>query len=105
MSRHRYLVVRHGGPTIRVLMPARSTAAGVARYDRTAAAILDAAAHALSAHGGRTSMTAVGDRYAVLVREQVGGDPDEIERLVAAPMRAVFVHGLESGLFRQALPT
>ncbi len=143
-------------------MPARSAAAGVARYDRTRAAILDAAAHALSEHGGRTSMadvaaaagvsratlyryyadrealldalasqaladaaasladaglpveqaierivralTAVGDRYAVLAREQVEGDPDEIERLVAAPMRAVFVRGLESGLFRQDLP-
>src|SRR5438034_2790466 len=34
------------------------------------------------------ALTAVGDRYAVLVREQVEGDPDEIERLVAAPMRA-----------------
>ena len=32
------------------------------------------------------------------------GDPEEIERLVAAPMRAVFVRGLESGLFRQDLP-
>src|SRR5204863_2266354 len=36
------------------------------------------------------ALTAVGDRYAVLVREQVEADPDEIERLVAAPMRAVF---------------
>ncbi len=126
-------------------MPARSAAAGVARYDRTKAAILDAAAHALAEHAGRTSMadvaaaagvsratlyryypdrealldrapveqaierivralTAVGDRYAVLVREQVEGDPGEIERLVAAPMRAVFARGLESGLFRQDLP-
>src|SRR6266581_655110 len=50
------------------------------------------------------ALTAVGDRYAVLAREQVEGDPDEIERLVAAPMRAVFVRGLESGLFRQDLP-
>src|SRR3989449_2831447 len=40
-------------------MPARSAAAGVARYDRTKAAILDAAAHALSEHGGRTSMADV----------------------------------------------
>src|SRR6266566_1594443 len=146
-------------------MPTRSAASVVPRYDRTKAAILDAAAHALSEHGGRTSMadvaaaagvsratlyryypdrdalldalashalaaaaarladaglerapveqaierivralTAVGDRYAVLAREQVEGDPDEIERLVAAPMRAVFVRGLESGLFRQDLP-
>src|SRR6266487_1086140 len=50
------------------------------------------------------ALTAVGDRYAVLLREQVEADPDEIERLVAAPMRAVFARGLESGLFRQDLP-
>jgi AcrR family transcriptional regulator len=146
-------------------MPARTAAGGVPRYDRTAAAILEAAAHALSEHGGRTSMadvaaaagvsratlyryypdrealldalashalaeaaarladaglerapveeaierivralTAGGDRYAVLAREQVEGDPAEIERLIAAPMRAVFARGLESGLFRQDLP-
>src|SRR5712691_9532880 len=40
-------------------MPARSAASGVPRHDRTAAAILDAAAHALSEHGGSTSMTDV----------------------------------------------
>jgi AcrR family transcriptional regulator len=50
------------------------------------------------------ALTAVGDRYAVLVGEQVEGDPDEIERLVAAPMRAVFARGVESGLLRQDLP-
>jgi hypothetical protein len=50
------------------------------------------------------ALTAVGDRYAVLLREQVEADPAEIERLVAAPMRAVFARGLESGLFRQDLP-
>ena len=49
------------------------------------------------------ALTAVGDRYAVLVREQVEGDLGEIERLVAAPMRAVFARGLESGLLRQDL--
>src|SRR5205809_3030379 len=146
-------------------MPTRSATSGV-RYDRTAAAILDAAAHALAEHGNRANMadvaaaagvsratlyryypdreallgalasraladaaarladaglerapveeaierivralTAVGDRYAVLVREQVEGDPDEIDRLVTAPMRAVFARGLDSGLLRQDLST
>ena len=145
-------------------MPARSVASGVPRYDRTRAAILDAAAHALSEHGHSTSMadvaaaagvsratlyryyadrealldalasqaladaaasladagldrapveqaierivralTAVGDRYAVLAHEQVEGDPGEIERLIAAPMRAVFARGIESGVLRQDL--
>src|SRR6266480_4374359 len=51
------------------------------------------------------ALTAVGDRYAVLVREQVEGDLDEIERLVTAPMRAVFARGLDSGVLRQDLST
>src|SRR6266496_1356666 len=139
-------------------MPTRSAASGVPRYDRTAAAILDAAAHALSEHGSSTNMadvataagvsratlyryypdrgalldalashalgdaglerapveeaierivralTAVGDRYAVLLREQIEADPAEIERLIAAPMRAVFARGIESGILRQDLP-
>ena len=46
------------------------------------------------------ALSAVGDRYGVLVRE-VEADPDEIERLIAAPMRAVFARGLESGVLRQ----
>jgi AcrR family transcriptional regulator len=47
------------------------------------------------------ALTSVGNRYAVLLREQVEGDPGEIERLVATPMRTVFARGVESGLFRQ----
>ena len=145
-------------------MPTRSAAGGVPRYDRTAAAILDGAARALSEHGSSTNMadvaaaagvsratlyryypdrealldalashaladaaarladaglerapvdeaierivralTAVGDRYTVLLSEQVEADPAEIERLVAAPMRVVFARGIESGLLRQDL--
>ncbi len=136
------------------------------RYDRTTAAILDAAAHALSEHGTRANMaelaaaagvsratlyryfpdrealldalathalaeasarladaglerapveeaierivralTAVGDRFAVVVGEQVESDSGEIERLIAAPMRQVFARGVEAGLLRQDLPT
>src|SRR5438445_968506 len=143
-------------------MPARSAASGVPRHDRTAAAILEAAAQALSEHGRSMSMAdvaaaagvsratlyryypdrealldalasnaladaaarladaglerapveqaierivraviAVGDRYAVIVREQCKFDPAEAERLLGAPMRAVFARGIESGLFRQ----
>ena len=50
------------------------------------------------------ALAAVGDRYGVLQRE-VEADPNEIERLIAAPMRAVFARGLESGLLRQDLST
>jgi AcrR family transcriptional regulator len=147
-------------------MPPTPATSGGVRYDRTAAAILDAAAHALSEHGDSANMadvaaaagvsratlyryypdreallralashalaaaaarladaglerapveeaierivralTAVGDRYAVVVRQQVESDPAEIERLVTAPIRAVFDRGIHSGLFRQDLPT
>jgi len=48
------------------------------------------------------ALTAVGDRYTVLAGEQV--DPDEVERLIAAPVRAVLARGIESGLLRQDLP-
>jgi AcrR family transcriptional regulator len=145
-------------------MSATSAPSGVPRYDRTAAAILDAAASVLSEHGSSSNMAdvaaaagvsratlyryypdreallqalaaqaladvatrladaglerapveeaierivraliAVGNRYAVLVREQVKVDPVEAERLLGAPMRAVFERGIESGLFRQDL--
>jgi len=143
-------------------MPATSTTSGVHRADRTAAAILDAAAHVLSEHGSSANMAdvaaaagvsratlyryypdreallaamashaladaaarladaglerapveeaierivramiTVGDRYSVIVREHVKFDPAEAERLLGAPMRAVFARGIESGLFRQ----
>src|SRR5258707_6394060 len=135
---------------------------GGLRYDRTAAAILAAAARVLSERGGRSNMAdvaaaagvsratlyryyphrdallealashalagvaarladaglerapveeaierivraviTVGDRYAVILREHVKFDPAEAERLLGAPMRAVFVRGIESGLLRQ----
>ena len=143
-------------------MSAAPATSGVPRHDRTAAAILDAAAHVFSEHGSGSNMAdvaaeagvsratlyryyphreallealaaealadaaerladagleratveeaierivraliAVGDRYAVLVREQVRVDPAEAERLLGAPMRAVFARGIESGLFRR----
>jgi AcrR family transcriptional regulator len=49
------------------------------------------------------AVAAVGDRYAVLVQEHVKFDEAEAERLLGAPMRAVFTRGIESGLFRQDL--
>src|SRR6266571_3512951 len=146
-------------------MPDPAASAGVPRYDRTADAILDAAAHVLSEHGSSSNMAdvaaaagvsratlyryyphrealldalaahaladaaariadaglerapveeaierivralvAVGDRYAILIREQVNVDPAEAERLIGAPMQAVLARGIETGLLRQDLP-
>jgi TetR/AcrR family transcriptional regulator, mexCD-oprJ operon repressor len=47
------------------------------------------------------ALLAVGARYGVLVRDQVKADPGEADRLVGAPLRAVFARGVESGAFRQ----
>jgi TetR/AcrR family transcriptional repressor of mexCD-oprJ operon len=145
-------------------MPPNPALGGAPRHDRTAAAILDAAAHVLSERGSRANLAdvaaaagvsratlyryypdreallaalastalaeaaarladaglerapveeaierivraviAVGDRYSVIVHELVKFDPAEAERLLGAPMRAVFARGIESGLFRQDL--
>jgi AcrR family transcriptional regulator len=145
-------------------MPATSDPKATPRFDRTAAAILDAAAHvfseqgtaanladvagaagvsratlyryypnreallkALAAHAltelasrlkdagleratvneaierlGR-ALVAVGDRYSVLAGEQCRPDEADAERLVSAPMRAVFERGITSGHLRQDL--
>jgi AcrR family transcriptional regulator len=50
------------------------------------------------------AIVAVGDRYAVLVREQVQPDAEEVERRLAEPIRRVFQRGLDSGLLRDDLP-
>jgi AcrR family transcriptional regulator len=50
------------------------------------------------------ALVAVGDRYSVLVGEQCPPDEAEAERLVVAPMRAVFERGIASGILRQDLP-
>src|SRR5881396_2958141 len=107
-------------------MPDTAASAGVSRatlyrYFPHREALLDAlAAHALADAAARIAdaglerapveeaierivraLVAVGDRYAILIREQVNVDPAEAERLVGAPMRAVFARGVEGGLFRQ----
>jgi len=142
-------------------MPAATAGAPSPRYDRTAAAILDAAAHTLAEHGGSANMAevaaaagvsratlyryypsreallqalaaqaladagsriadaglercpvpeaierivrallSVGERYAVLLAEQVEPDPAEAERAVGDPLRAVLGRGIEEGILR-----
>jgi AcrR family transcriptional regulator len=152
-------------PKLESAMPATSDPKTAPRFDRTAAAILDAAAHVLSEQGTATNLAdvaaaagvsratlyrfypnreallkalgadalnelasrlndagleratveeaierlaralvAVGERYAVLVGEQCPANEAEAERLVLAPMRAVFERGIASGHLRQDLP-
>jgi AcrR family transcriptional regulator len=50
------------------------------------------------------AILAVGDRYSVVIHEHVKLNQAEAERLLGAPMRAVFARGIESGLFRQDIP-
>ena len=47
----------------------------------------------------RAALT-VGDRYAVLVREQVRGDPDVVEKRLRAPVRRVVRRGQRDGTLR-----
>ena len=49
------------------------------------------------------ALLAVGDRYAVLLSEQVDPDPAEAERVVGAPLRAVFARGIDQGVLRDDL--
>jgi hypothetical protein len=51
------------------------------------------------------ALLAVGDRYAVLLREQVQPDPAEAERVVGARIGAVFARGIEQGVLRDDLPS
>jgi AcrR family transcriptional regulator len=146
-------------------MPAQADLKTAPRFDRTAAAILDAAAHVFSEQGTAASLAdvaaaagvsratlyryypnreallkalgahaltelasrlddagleratvkeaierlaranvAVGERYAVLVNEQCTPDRADADRLVGAPMQAVFERGIASGQLRQDLP-
>ncbi|HWD84699.1 MAG TPA: TetR family transcriptional regulator [Solirubrobacteraceae bacterium] len=49
------------------------------------------------------ALVAVGDRYAIVAGEQCAPDQADTERLVGAPMRAVFQRGIATGLLRPDL--
>jgi TetR/AcrR family transcriptional regulator, mexCD-oprJ operon repressor len=144
---------------------ATQASSGSPRYDRTANAILDAAAHLYASQGTAASMgdvaraagvaratlyryyqtresllkalaaravadvgarladarldsvpveeaverivraiVTVGDRYAVLLDERIHLDLEEVDPLIAAPIRAVFGRGIETGTLRDDLP-
>jgi AcrR family transcriptional regulator len=145
-------------------MPAISDPKNAARFDRTAAAILDAAAHVFSEQGTAANLAdvaaaagvsratlyryypnreallkalaahaltelanrlneagleratvkeaierlaralvTVGERYSVVASKQCTPDEADAERLVGAPMRAVFERGIARGLLRPDL--
>jgi AcrR family transcriptional regulator len=50
------------------------------------------------------ALVAIGDRYAVVVDERVEPDEDETDRVLGAPIRAVFKRGIETGVLRDDLP-
>lgn len=50
------------------------------------------------------AVLAVGDRYAVLVRERVPPDPETAERLIAQPAREVIQRGIDEGALRRDVP-
>lgn len=51
------------------------------------------------------ALVSVGDRYAILVREQVPGDDGAVERHVREPIRATFARGRQQGALRRDVPT
>jgi AcrR family transcriptional regulator len=50
------------------------------------------------------ALVTVGDRYAVLAHDHVRPDPAEVERVLGAPIRAVFDRGAAGGELRDDLP-
>jgi AcrR family transcriptional regulator len=46
------------------------------------------------------AIVAVGDRYAVILREEILPDREEVERLLGAPIRAVFARGVRTEVLR-----
>src|ERR1035437_8821751 len=52
------------------------------------------------------AVIAVGERYSVIVREEIETlrDNEEVERLLGAPIRAVFARGVETGVIRSDVP-
>ncbi|MGH2850871.1 MAG: TetR/AcrR family transcriptional regulator [Solirubrobacteraceae bacterium] len=106
-----------------------ASAAGVSRatlyryfFDRDAL-VAAVASHALADAGARLAdagldrvpvdeavrrmvraLLAVGDRYGVLIRDQVQAEPLEAHRLIGAPMDAVFTRGIDEGVLRQDIP-
>jgi hypothetical protein len=63
------------------------------------AKLADAAVEEALARVARAALT-VGDRYAVLVREQVRGDPAAVKKKLRAPLRRIMRRGQREGVVR-----
>jgi AcrR family transcriptional regulator len=82
-------------------------ALAVQALDEIAARVADAGLEQASVIEGIERLArvflSVADRYVVLVRERVRPDPDEAERRVGGPLRAVFERGIREGVLRSDL--
>ena len=50
------------------------------------------------------ALVAIGDRYSVLMHERIRAKPEDIDRVLAAPIRAVFLRGVDTGALRADIP-
>ena len=50
------------------------------------------------------ALLAIGDRYSVLMHERIRAKPEDVDRVLAAPIRAVFLRGVETGAVRADMP-
>lgn len=99
----RATIYRHY-PNRETLLQALARAALAEAADRLAEADLDHAPVAEAIARVVRAFAAIGDRYVVLVQEQVPYDPGEIEERLTAPVQAVIVRGQREGVLRDDLP-
>src|SRR5262245_40854942 len=91
-------------PNREALLEALAAAAVAEAAARLADAALDRAPVEQAIERILRALVAVGDRYAVLLRERVDHDEAEAERVLGEPIRAVFARGIETGVLRNDLP-
>lgn len=91
-------------PSREALLQALAEAALAEAAERLAAAGLDACPAAEALARSFRALLGVGDRYVVLVREQVPLDRDALERELGGPILGVLEQGQRTGILRDDLP-